>query len=142
MTRKHRPTLSLVLVDATSPTRSHLRTALSQDPAFCLAGEAETGSAGLDLFFRYRPDVLLVGIDLPDQSGFEVLARVRETDPGCPVILLSNSADPFVEYVGRQLGANEVWPRSGRFSLIREMVLAAGRAQTALDPDPRTAKQP
>ncbi|MFO1475836.1 MAG: response regulator [Verrucomicrobiota bacterium] len=125
MTRERRPTVSLLIVEASTPTRSHLRRVFGQDPAFRLSGDAETGAAGLELFLQFRPDVVLVGIDLPDQSGFDVLARIRETDPACGVILLSNTLDPFVDYVGRQLGANDIWPKSGRFAQVREMALNA-----------------
>jgi DNA-binding NarL/FixJ family response regulator len=123
MTRQHLPRLSLLLVEASTPMRAHLRSALIRDPAFCLVGEAETAAAGLDLFFRFRPDVVLLGISLPDLNGFEVLAHVKQTTPHCSVILLSNSPDPLVEEVGRQMGATEVWPRSGRFSLLRDVLL-------------------
>jgi DNA-binding NarL/FixJ family response regulator len=123
MTRQYPPRLSLLLIDASSAMRAQLRSALIRDPAFCLVGEAETAAVGLDLFYRFRPDVVLLGISLSDLSGFEVLAHIKQTAPRCSVILLSNSPDPFVEEVARQMGATEVWPRSGRFSLIREVLL-------------------
>lgn len=41
-------------------------------------GAADSGGAALELAQRVNPDLLLVDIDLPDMSGFEVLQRLSE----------------------------------------------------------------
>lgn len=39
--------------------------------------EAHTGGAGIELYERYKPDLVLLDVRLPDMTGFDVLSRIR-----------------------------------------------------------------
>ena len=43
--------------------------------------EAHTGNDGVDAYWRLRPDLVLLDVRLPDITGFDVLAKIREDDP-------------------------------------------------------------
>jgi DNA-binding NtrC family response regulator len=43
--------------------------------------EAHTGAEGVDAYWRLRPDLVLLDVRLPDMTGFDVLAKIREDDP-------------------------------------------------------------
>jgi DNA-binding NtrC family response regulator len=43
--------------------------------------EAHTGGEGVDAYWRLRPDLVLLDVRLPDMTGFDVLAKIREDDP-------------------------------------------------------------
>ncbi len=67
---------------------------------------AETGHEGLALARDLRPDVILLDINLPGLSGFELKARL-DADPltrGLPVLALSASAMPADIRRGREAG--------------------------------------
>jgi len=67
---------------------------------------AETGHEGLALARDLRPDVILLDINLPGLSGFELKARL-DADPltrGLPVLALSASAMPADVKRGRDAG--------------------------------------
>jgi DNA-binding NarL/FixJ family response regulator len=93
---------------------------LRQEPEFCLAGEAETCAAALELVLRCQPAVALVDVSLPDRSGFEVVKCIRQLAPGCAAILLSNAPDPCVEDVARMFGASAVWHKGHDLSQLRQ----------------------
>ena len=50
------------------------------------------GKAGLEALKRGRPDVVLADIRMPQVSGLDVLAAVKEQDPETPVILMTAQA--------------------------------------------------
>ena len=114
--------LSVLLVDRSPPVRSHLRAVLNQEPSLCLAGEADTCAAALDLFIRYRPEAVLVEVCLPDGSGFDILQCIRQVAPDCAVILLCDAPDPCVDEVGRLLGATRVCDKAGGIKPIRDIL--------------------
>jgi two-component system nitrogen regulation response regulator GlnG len=60
---------------------------------------APTGSAGLELARDARPDVILLDLRLPDQSGLDVLNQLRQIDARIPVVLVTvvRSADSAIE---------------------------------------------
>ncbi len=60
---------------------------------------AYTGSEGLRCIAAAPPDVILLDLRLPDQSGLEVLNQIRAIDARIPIVLitLSRSADSAIE---------------------------------------------
>ena len=43
--------------------------------------EAHTGAEGIEAFQRVKPDLVLLDVRLPDMTGFEVLAKIRDEHP-------------------------------------------------------------
>jgi two-component system response regulator HydG len=64
---------------------------------------AHTGADGIDVVKRSRPDLVLLDLQLPDMSGFEVLERVKEQRP--VVIMITGRADIEVAVQAMQAGA-------------------------------------
>lgn len=58
-------------------------------PPIEVVGEAADGAEGLKLFHRYKPDIILTDIRMPEMDGLDFLAEVRESDPDVPVVLVS-----------------------------------------------------
>jgi DNA-binding NtrC family response regulator len=60
---------------------------------------AHTGAEGLQLVGKVRPDVILVDLRLPDQSGLDVLRQLQQIDARIPVVLVTvaRSADSAIE---------------------------------------------
>jgi two-component system nitrogen regulation response regulator GlnG len=60
---------------------------------------AHTGSEGLQRVAAAPPDVILLDLRLPDQSGLDVLTQIRGLDARIPVVFvtLSRSADTAIE---------------------------------------------
>jgi DNA-binding NarL/FixJ family response regulator len=135
--------LSVMMVGGSGPLRASLRAMLRQEPEFCLAGEAETCAAALELVLRCQPAFALVDVCLPDRSGFEVVRCMRQLAPACRAILLSNAPDPCVEDVARMLGAKAVWHKGsdlGQLSRALRRLVPAGRNGRAHDSTLRAPK--
>ena len=64
---------------------------------------ASTGRQGIESFERARPDVTIVDLHLPDQSGLEVLEALRRQ--GGAAILLTGQGDISTAVRAMQLGA-------------------------------------
>jgi two-component system nitrogen regulation response regulator GlnG len=60
---------------------------------------AHSGAEGLARLLAATPDVILLDLRLPDQSGLEVLKQIRAVDARIPVIFvtMSRSADAAIE---------------------------------------------
>ncbi|MBU9766822.1 response regulator transcription factor [Mycobacterium sp. TNTM28] len=50
---------------------------------------AEDGMSAMRQFQATRPDVVVLDVMLPDTSGLEVLRKLRESQPGLPVLVLT-----------------------------------------------------
>ncbi len=54
--------------------------------------EAETGSEGLALFHRERPDAVLCDLRLPGMDGLDVLSVIAKSSPDIPIIVVSGAS--------------------------------------------------
>jgi len=69
---------------------------------------AMQGSVGLDLAVQFTPDLILLDLNLPDMTGMQILARLRnsEVTRSIPVIIVS--ADATTSQIERLLHAGAV----------------------------------
>jgi two-component system OmpR family response regulator len=54
-----------------------------------------------------RPDLVLLDVMMPGGNGFEVVRRVRDADPGVPVIFLTAKDEVSDRVTGFELGADD-----------------------------------
>jgi phosphoserine phosphatase RsbU/P len=53
--------------------------------------EAEDGRAGLEIFERERPDLVLADLRMPEMDGLELLREILASSPQTPVIIISGT---------------------------------------------------
>jgi len=67
---------------------------------------AEDGPAALDEFARFRPDLVVLDLMLPELDGREVCRRIRE-QAETPVIMLTARGEEVDKLIGLELGADD-----------------------------------
>jgi len=82
-----------LIVDDEAPARAKLVRLLGDDGRFELAGEADDGVAAVAQIEALRPDLLLLDIQMPGLTGFEVLRAVGPT--ACPKVIFSTAHDRY-----------------------------------------------
>jgi two-component system, NarL family, response regulator NreC len=86
--------IKIVLVDDHAVVRSGLRLLLDGQADIEVVGEAGNGK---DAVFRARalqPDVILLDVVMPGESGIEVLPKLLHESPEAKVLVLSMQDDP------------------------------------------------
>src|SRR5574341_2192951 len=96
--------------------------ALRQAGYFAL--EAADGPKALDVFNREQPDLVVLDVNLPGLSGFEVCRRIRE-HADTPIMMLTVRSSEEDEVKGLDLGADDYLtkPFSPRTLLARVRAL-------------------
>ena len=89
--------IRVLVVDDHVIVREGLRQVLQADGDFDVVAEAANGSEALALAERHRPDVILLDLTMPGDSGLIVAQRLRERVPESRVLILSVHDD--AEYV-------------------------------------------
>jgi len=65
-------------------------------------------SASARTIHRIRPDVVVLGIDLPGARPLELIQRTRRETPAARIVVITRSDDPLWNALARALGADAV----------------------------------
>ena len=87
------PTIRTLIVDDEPEARLGLRSLLEKDDQIALIGECSGGKEALKSIALYKPDLVLLDIQMPDMNGFEVIRNV-ESDM-LPVVIFVTAYDQY-----------------------------------------------
>ena len=99
--------ISILFIDGNNRDRDYYTQRLRASSAYYDVVQATTGRAGLDYCARLPIDCVVVEIDLPDMSGFEVLAKLVRSacHPEIAVIVLTRLSNPYLLELALKNGA-------------------------------------
>lgn len=83
----------ILLVEDERSIRNVLRNILEDEGQGHQVIEAEDGRQALAAVSKEEPDLVLCDIKMPGMDGIEVLEKIRESAPDCPVIMISGHGD-------------------------------------------------
>ena len=84
--------ITVLVVDDHPSFRASARAILESEGFECV-GEAEDGSSALAAIAALAPDVVLLDIQLPDMTGFDVCAQLQSRNGATPDVILVSSRD-------------------------------------------------
>jgi DNA-binding NarL/FixJ family response regulator len=79
----------VLVVDDHALLRTGVANIISQEPDLFVVAEASNGREAVAAFERYRPDVTLLDLRMPEMEGVEAVRQIRERDPQARVIVLT-----------------------------------------------------
>lgn len=98
-------TVRVLIVDDQEPFRSAARMVVELTDGFEVAGEADSGEAGLAMFTELVPDLVLMDIKMPGMDGLEATRRILAGDPNARVVVLSTYEASEFQEGAREAGA-------------------------------------
>jgi len=97
--------IRILIADDHGVLRAGLRALLSSESDIDVVGEAVDGKQTVTLSEELEPDVVLLDVSLPDQSGIEVTRSLKELHPGIRVLILTVHEDEGLLQEAIQAGA-------------------------------------
>jgi len=112
-----------LVVDDHAGFRAQARRLLERS-GFTMIGEAAGGQSALDLARSARPDLVLLDVQLPDMSGFDVAVRIRdEAALSTQIVLVSSRvAATYGAQVERCGAIGFIWKGDLSVASLRELV--------------------
>lgn len=83
---------TVLIVDDHPSFRASAR-AMLESEGFEVVGEVADGQAALEAVDRLRPQVVVLDVQLPDMTGFDVCAALESRNGATPEIILVSSRD-------------------------------------------------
>ena len=103
---------SKILVVEDSPTQAEMVRLILETAGYEVV-MASDGVEALEVFESAAPDLVLLDLNLPRMSGFDVCAAIKtpERERFTPVIMLTTEADVVTKVKGLDLGADDYLPK-------------------------------
>jgi CheY-like chemotaxis protein len=101
------PTTSVLLIDGNDTDRIGFASHLKRCSADYQIFEATDGQTGLNLYRSRRVDCVVLALELPDQSGFQVLVELVPiaSRPNIAVLAVTNRTQRGLHEIAKQNGA-------------------------------------
>jgi len=126
--------LRLLLVDDHEVVRQGLAALLARRPAFQVVAEAGTVAEALAAARRFRPDLVIMDVRLPDGTGIEACRDIRAEMPKTRVVMLTSYPDEEAVLAAILAGASGYLLKQIRGRDLVAALEAVGRGDSLLDP--------
>lgn len=82
--------INIMLVEDHKLIRVGIKTLLDETEGYNVVAEAETAKDAVFKAIKYKPDVIMLDIGLPDKSGIKVIKDLQDNDINSKIIILSS----------------------------------------------------
>ncbi len=127
-------TLRVLVVDDHSTFAELLTGAIDREPDLVSVGHATTGAAGVAMFDKLRPDVVLMDLQLPDLDGFAATAQIVAISRSVRVIMLTAHVTATVVAKAAASGVCGFLSKDGHLADMLRTVRTAELGSLAIDP--------
>ena len=128
------PALDLLIVDDHEVVRQGLAAMLGRRPGFHVVAEAGTVAEAVAGARKFRPDLVVMDVRLPDGSGIEACREIRAEMPDTRVVMLTSYPDEDAVLSAIIAGASGYLLKQVRARDLVAALEAVGRGESLLDP--------
>jgi len=90
--------MKIVLIEDQAMFRDLLKKICREHFHLNVVGEAEDGETGLALCRKFKPDIVLLDLFLPDRDGIGMADELLAMDPEMRILALSSECDDYTLY--------------------------------------------
>lgn len=126
--------IRVLLADDQDLFREGLHTLLSVQPEIDVIDEAKNGEQAVALAVRFRPDVVLMDVQMPILDGVAATRQLKRKVPNCHVIMLTTFDDDEYVFEGLRAGALGYLLKDTSLENLLNAIRAAARGESFLQP--------
>lgn len=123
---------SLVLVEQHEALRDGLAVLLERR-GFEVRGRATTAASGEEVIAQRHPDIAVVGVDLPDERGTELIRRLSERPPCPKFVIYTGLDDPDLLEASYRSGARGLVAKPSGLPILVDALREVGRGGRYFD---------
>lgn len=105
MMREFKRKLKVLLVDDNSEHLRGVKELISMEAGYDVVGATTSANIAINLIKKYRPDVVLMDINMPEKDGLQAIQEIEKLDLDTKVIALSGYDDADLIFRAMKLGA-------------------------------------
>ena len=126
--------IRVLLVDDHAVVRRGLRGFLELLKDFDVVGEAENGREGVAAADRLMPDVILMDLLMPEMSGLDAIAAIKEAHPEIEIVAVTSFIEEEKVTAALEAGASGYLLKDAEAEEVAQAIRAAYNGEVHLDP--------
>lgn len=99
-----------------------------------VVGEASDGAEGTDLAVSTAPDVVLLDVRMPKQSGIEACVAIKEASPSTKIVMLTVSDEEADLYEAVKNGASGYLLKDSSIEEVAQGIRVVAEGQSLISP--------
>jgi DNA-binding NarL/FixJ family response regulator len=121
--------MNVVLVDDSLLVRERVASIISEIPSAKVIGEAGNSIEAMEVVRKTKPDVVILDIKMPGESGLQVLRKLKNEFGELRIIMLTNYSDSQYKAECLMHGADYFLCKSDEFNKLPEVFSKLGKRQ-------------
>ena len=126
--------VSILIADDHELVRTGLKALVEKESGFSVLGEASDGIEAVERVREYEPDVVIMDISMPKQSGIEAIEEILRLESPPKIIALSMHIEPEIVSDALHAGASGYLVKACRQSDLIEAIYMVLKGFTYLSP--------
>jgi two-component system, NarL family, response regulator LiaR len=126
--------IRVLLVDDHAVVRKGMRALLDRKAGIEVVGEAENGDQAVHSADRFRPDVILMDLEMPGTGGIEATRQITEQHPELRIVVLTSHAAEEDVFPALKAGALGYLLKHSAPEEVLQAIRQAHRGETVLHP--------
>ena len=110
------------MVDDSAPLRERLAGRLVSLGLVEIVGEAGSVPEALEAFRALQPDLVVLDIQIPGGSGFDVLRAIKKERPATTVVMLTNFPCTPFRWRCKLMGAEYLFDKTSEFEKVADVI--------------------
>ena len=103
--REYTKKAKVLLIDDNADHLRGIKELINLESCFDVAGATTSANIGINLAKKYRPDLILMDINMPEKDGLQAIQEIEKLDLGCRIIALSGYDDSDLIFRAMKIGA-------------------------------------
>jgi two-component system response regulator NreC len=126
--------ITILLVDDHKMLRDGLRLLLESEADMRVVAEAGTAAQAIQLASALLPDIIVMDLNLPDMSGIDAIAEIRQQNQTSRIIVLSMHSRREFVLPAIEAGCDGYVPKSSTHTSLLEAIRVTLRGERYLHP--------
>jgi len=127
-------TIQVLIVDDHAIVRDGIRSLLSTIEDIDVVDEAATGREALNLFNRWKPDIVLMDLVMPEMDGIQAIQAIMEVHPEAKILVLTSFATDNKVFPAIKAGASGYLLKDSDSDELVRSIREVQRGESSIDP--------